>query len=84
MEEHGCPVELRGEDIVNGVRASTLTLLWNLLSNFQVTSCSLANSAHLNPLRTEDDRVGELLTEVPLPKQNLKLRRHKGLLDLQA
>ena len=35
-EEAGCSLDVRGEDIVNGVRSTTLTLLWTLLSNFQV------------------------------------------------
>lgn len=36
MEEAGCSVECKGEDIVNGVRLPTLSLLWTLLSHFQV------------------------------------------------
>ena len=35
-EEAGCTLDVRGEDIVNGVRSTTLNLLWTLLSSFQV------------------------------------------------
>ncbi len=35
-EEAGCSLDIRGEDIVNGVRSTTLNLLWTLLSNLQV------------------------------------------------
>jgi len=36
LEEHGCRVQVPADEVVNGVRSSTLHLLWSLLSCFQV------------------------------------------------
>ena len=36
LEEHGCQIHVSADEIVNGVRSSTLQLLWILLSRCQV------------------------------------------------
>ena len=36
MEEQGCLVTVRADDIVNGIRDKTLELLWLVIRDFQV------------------------------------------------
>lgn len=55
MEEAGCRVDLRGENVVNGVRSTTLSLLWTLIRDFQVSLASpafhLSTDRHMHVLR---------------------------------